>query len=72
MSIFASTHKPGDRLPELSPFELGPGLGQDPNPADLRLPLAGSAYGCVEWFQYLDHPTATPALAPRPQDTRRR
>ena len=70
MNAFPSTHKPGDRLPELTPFELGPELGQDRNPAEPRLPLPGSAYGCVEWFQYLDHPTATPAIAPRPQDGR--
>ena len=66
MSMLASTHRPGDRLPELCPFELEPALGQEPKGSpQAPMPLAGSAYGCVEWFQYLDHPAATPAAPPR-------
>jgi hypothetical protein len=62
MNEFASMHKPGSRLPELSPFELEQDLGHErEGSSQARKPQAGSAYGCVEWFQYL---AATPASAP--------
>jgi len=49
----ASAHKPGNRIPELSPFEPGPEPERIPTP---QIPVAGPAYGCVEWFKYLDRP----------------
>jgi hypothetical protein len=57
--MLAATHKPGHRLQDLSPFEAHEG-----SPQPWTQP-AGSAYGCVEWFQYLDRPAAGAAPAPR-------
>ena len=65
MSMPATTHKPGGRLAELSPFELEPqpgrepGKGPAPHPA---MPFTRSAYGCVEWFQYLDRAETRPPV----------
>jgi hypothetical protein len=75
MSALVSTHKPGRRLAELSPFGLDAGEpSEHAVSAEARSPVPESAYGCVEWFQYLDHPAvsvAVPAAAPRPRDSRR-
>jgi hypothetical protein len=54
----ASAHKPGNRIPELSPFGPGRELEGIPKP---QTPVPGPAYGCVEWFKYVDRPGASPA-----------
>lgn len=73
MSMLASTHKPGTRLTELSPFELEPEPGREPGPAPSpATPFTRSAYGCVEWFQYLDYPTAVPQVPPPERGAGRR
>lgn len=67
----APAHKPGNRIPELSPFELG----QEPKGTPKEIVGAEAAYGCVEWFHYLEQPAATPgtpATAPREGCARRR
>lgn len=71
MSTPAPAHKAGNRILELNPFELGKELEGIPK----EIPGAGPAYGCVEWFHYLEHPAAmpgTPATAPRQGCARRR
>ena len=69
MSTPAPAHKPGNRIVDLSPFELGRELEGAPR----QIPGAGPAYGCVEWFHYLEHPAATsdsPASAARHLEVR--
>jgi hypothetical protein len=56
--MLASTRRPVGRLAQLSPFD----------PVRERRDEV-SAYGCVEWFHYLD-PAPAPRAAPAP--TRRR
>ena len=66
----APAHKPGHRVLDLSPFELGKEIEGTPK----EIAGAEAAYGCVEWFHYLD-PAATPgtpATAPRQGCARRR
>ena len=68
MSTPAPAHKPGNRIPELSPFELGQELEGTPK----GIAGARAAYGCVEWFHYLEHPAATPgSRTDRPPGLRR-
>lgn len=55
MSAAAAVGKPGNRIAELNPFE--PGQERKGIPPSL-VPVPEPAYGCVEWFQYLDHPCA--------------
>jgi hypothetical protein len=72
MSAAAAVHKPGNRILELSPFELGPELKDTLKP---QISLAGPAYGCVEWFHYIEEPAARPAsprTAPARPSARRR
>jgi hypothetical protein len=65
--MLASTHRPVGRLAHLSPFDPERERRDEPSPAPA--PEAASAYGCVEWFPYLDHgPAPRATLAP----TRRR
>jgi hypothetical protein len=63
--MLASTRRPVGRLAQLSPFD--PERRDEPSPAPT--PDTESAYGCVEWFHYLD-PAPAPRAAPAP--TRRR
>jgi hypothetical protein len=63
MNALVPAHKPGSRLPQLSPFEPGEDLKRR---VQRQIPVPESAYGCVEWFQYLDHPVEAPALAAAP------
>ena len=53
MTATVPVRKPGDRIPELSPFESG----QEPVGAfPPGIPVRGPAYGCVEWFHYVERP----------------
>jgi hypothetical protein len=52
----ALAHKPGNRLSELSPFDLGL-----KGAVEAELPLPEPAFGCVEWFHYPGHPAMPPA-----------
>jgi hypothetical protein len=75
MSALVPTHKPGNRLLVLSPFDLDErGAPQDAAKKEAQCAVPQSAYGCVEWFQYLDHSVVTasaPGAAPSPHDARR-
>jgi hypothetical protein len=68
MNALASMHKPGSRLPELDPFELEKADEREVPQQALevlrhpQIPGSESAYGCVEWYQYLGPPAATPAV----------
>jgi hypothetical protein len=66
-ATLAAAHKPGHRLPDLTPFELEQGERAGGGPAQPRLPQGASAFGCVEWFQYLDRPAAAATASPRGQ-----
>lgn len=55
MSAAAAVGKRGNRIAELDPFEPGEQRQGIPQP---RVPVPEPAYGCVEWFHYLDHPCA--------------
>jgi hypothetical protein len=64
MNALASAHKPGKRLSELSPFDL-----ELQGAVEAQSPLPESAFGCVEWFHYPEHPAMPPASgeqSPRP------
>jgi hypothetical protein len=63
--MLASTHRSVGRLAQLSPFDPERERRDEPSPAT---PDTVSAYGCVEWFHYLDPgpvPRAAPAATPR-------
>lgn len=58
MNTAVPAPKPRNRIPKPDPFELG----QELEGTRKQIPDAGPAYGCVEWFQYLDHRATTPAF----------
>ncbi len=62
MSAVRSTHRAGSRLSELSPFQPEQGPKGAVQPWG-RLPEG--AYGCVEWFPYVEHSGTPPARAAR-------
>ncbi|MDE2137707.1 MAG: hypothetical protein KGJ68_09740 [Gammaproteobacteria bacterium] len=64
--MLAATHRPGRRLPRLSPFDPE----QQHAAVGQRLQAAAD-YGCVEWFQYLEHAKAPRATAVAPMQHRR-
>jgi hypothetical protein len=68
--MLASTRRPVGRLAQLSPFD------PECEPRDGTSPAtrsdAASAYGCVEWFHYLDTGPARAAPAPARRRTARR
>jgi hypothetical protein len=53
MNTAAAVGKPGNRIAELNPFEPG-----QERKGILHPPVPEPAYGCVEWFHYLDYPSA--------------
>ena len=56
----ASPCRPGNRIPELHPSEPDREFEGIPKS---RVPVPEPAYGCVEWFQYVDRPGVSPAAA---------
>jgi hypothetical protein len=68
--MLASTHRPVGRLAQLSPFDPERERRDEVSPAPTS--AAAPAYGCVEWFHYLDPGAARAAHATTRRRTARR